>query len=632
VGVLQSVERIPGGSGNGWAMTGSVREAEEPSAWRRARALWWATLASAAVALVLGVVVVTATLVGDQLLHPGLAGALRAGWIGLYAGVGVYLAWRRPEWGLGVLMTTLAAIAAVACLDAFAGQVPYTASRIATIALVPVAALMLMTFPAGRIGKDRERLLVLIAVPVLVAIGTAYLMVAPTAPWSQAVSQCRDGCSTSAVQVTDAPGAARGLVVALAVVAIASILAALLVLVREIRSASAVAKRTLKPVAWLTIVWGVPLSVGLVALAIDPGPERLSPYLISTGIIRAILPLALLGVLLGYAVRTRVIQDELMSRLAGARVPAQVESVIAEALRDPSLRLAFRSGAGWIDVEGRPVPPTADDERGWVEMSLSGVGVGALTFDPALSTQGERVQAIAAFGAVALERARADAELMAVRQRLVAVAEAERRRIERSLHDGAQQHLVGMMVRMAMAREVLAARPETAQDVLGELALELQRALDELRELAHGIYPAVLVDHGLAEALRSAARHSPVPVDVEVGAMGRFDPQLEAAVYFCCAEALQNALKHAGSDPEIRIRLWLDADRALRFEVADQGPGFVTGPVPAGSGLMGMRDRIEGAGGTLSIESVPGMGTVVWGRIPGDPRSNGAPAQEPGPG
>jgi signal transduction histidine kinase len=142
----------------------------------------------------------------------------------------------------------------------------------------------------------------------------------------------------------------------------------------------------------------------------------------------------------------------------------------------------------------------------------------------------------------------------------------------------------------------------------------------------------VLVDHGLPEALRSAARHSPVPVEVEVGTMGRFDPQLEAAVYFCCAEALQNALKHAGSDPEIRIRLWVDADRALRFEVADQGPGFVVGPLPADSGLMGMRDRIEGAGGTLSIESVPGMGTVVWGRIPGDLPSNGAPARGPDPG
>ncbi len=494
---------------------------------------------------------------------------------------------------------------------------------------MPVAALMLMSFPAGRIGREWERRLVLIAVPVIVAIGTAYLMVAPTAPWSQAVSQCRDDCSTSAIQVTEAPGAARGLVVALAVVAIVSILAALVVLVREIRAASPVAKRTLKPVAWLTLVWGGPLCVGLAALAIDPGPERLSPYLISTGIIRAALPLALLAVLLAYAVRTRVIQDGLMSRLGGARDPAQVENLISEALGDPSLRLAFRNGSGWIDVEGRPLPSNGAGDRGWVEMTIAGAGAGALTFDPALSTQGQRVQAIAAFGAVALERARADAELMEVRQRLVSVAETERRRIERSLHDGAQQHLVGMMVRMATAREVLAAHPKMAQDILAGLALDLQHALDELRELAHGLYPSVLVDHGLAEALRSAARHSPVPVEVELGELGRFDPLREAAVYFCCAEALQNAVKHGGADPRVRLRAWLDADRALSFEVADRGPGFVSGPLATGSGLMGMRDRIEGVGGTLSIESAPGRGTVVWGRISADDAPGAPPPMEP---
>ena len=226
------------------------------------------------------------------------------------------------------------------------------------------------------------------------------------------------------------------------------------------------------------------------------------------------------------------------------------------------------------------------------------------------------MQAIAAFGAVALERARADAELMAVRQRLVAVAEAERRRIERSLHDGAQQHLVGMMVRMAMAREVLAARPKMAQDILGELALDLQRALDELRDLAHGLYPSVLADHGLAEALRSAARHSPVPVNVEIGAVGRFDPLREAAAYFCCAEALQNALKHGGADPQIRMSLWRDDDRAVGFEVSDRGPGFAGDLVATGSGLMGMRDRVEGVGGTLTIDSLPGRGTVVRGLVP----------------
>ena len=205
---------------------------------------------------------------------------------------------------------------------------------------------------------------------------------------------------------------------------------------------------------------------------------------------------------------------------------------------------------------------------------------------------------------------------MAVRQRLVAVAEAERRRIERSLHDGAQQHLVGMMVRMAMAREVMAARPQMAQDILGELALDLQRALDELRNLAHGLYPAVLVDHGVAEALRSAARHAPVPVEVEAGPVGRFDPQREAAVYFCCAEALQNALKHAGDDPGSGCACGAVEDGVVVFEVSDRGRGFAAERLATGSGLMGMRDRVEGVGGTLAIETAPGRGTMGAGPDP----------------
>jgi len=584
---------------------------------RRPRAAWPAAVATAALAVALGTPLVVAALLGDQLRHPATAAGLRAAWIGLYAGVGLYFAWRRPEWELGLLMTSLGAIAAIASLDALEGAVPYTASRIATIALVPVSALMLLSLPVGRIAGDRSRRLIVISVPLLLAIATAYLMVAPTAPWSQAVSQCRDACATSSIQVADAPGLADALLVPFAAAAVGAIVVAIVVLVRQIRVATPPAKRALTPVAWLTVIWGVPLCVGLGALAISPGPERLSPYLVSTGVIRALLPLALLAALLASAAHTRAIQDALVSRFATARDAAEVESLIAEALQDPSLRLVFHDGSGWIGVDGRPLPPgvTAED-RGRLDIAMSGGTAGALTFDPALRTQVGRIQAIAALGAIALERARIDAELAAVRKRLVSVAEHERRRIERSLHDGAQQHLVGMMVRMAVAREVLLAEPDMAPAILRDLGREVQHALDELRELSHGLYPPVLVDHGLAEALRSAARHSPLPVDAEIGEVGRFEPSQEAAVYFCCAEALQNAVKHAGADPRIRVRLWLDHDTALSFEVTDDGRGFVPGPPATGSGLMGMLDRVESVGGTLAIDSAPGRGTAVRGRIP----------------
>jgi signal transduction histidine kinase len=238
-------------------------------------------------------------------------------------------------------------------------------------------------------------------------------------------------------------------------------------------------------------------------------------------------------------------------------------------------------------------------------------------FDPALTAQEDRMQVVAGLGAVALERTRTSAELRAMRRRLVEVAEQERQRIERNLHDGAQQRLIGMTIRVAMARETLEAHPELALPVLREFGADVQKALDELRELAHGLYPAVLVDHGLADALRSAARNSPVPVDVAIAPIGRLDPLTEAAVYFCCAEALQNAVKHGGPQPQISMGLWHEeGDGALAFEVTDDGPGFAVGRLRPGTGLMGMTDRVASVGGTLSIDSAPGRGTRVGGRIP----------------
>jgi signal transduction histidine kinase len=605
-------------TGTAASIRGFFGRAGTPAADSEPRPMWQAALVVAAIAVVLGGPLVIAALVGDQLRYPGTAAALRACWIGLYAGVGLYFARTRPEWRLGLLMTTVGAVSAVASVDALSGSGPYTLSRIAMLALVPLCALMLVAFAPGSSDRGIESALLVASLPVLLAIGTAYLMVSPSAPWSQAVSQCRGTCADSAIQVADAPGVARGLLVALAVAGCGVLAAALTLLVRRIRTSTAVARRTLTPVAWLTLVWGVSLCAGLIAVAVDPSRDQMAPYLAATGAIRALLPLGLLGALTWYAARTRAIQVDLMPRLAGARDPAQVQRLISEALRDPSLRLAFRGDSGWVDVDGRPLAEedVHGDGRAWVDMTMSGAAAGTVTFDPALRTLGERVQAIAALGAVALERARADEERRALQRRLVAVAEGERRRIERTLHDGAQQHLVGMMVRMAVAREVLAAQPEMAQDIMSELGLEVQHALEELRELAHGLYPPVLVDHGLAEALGSAARHCPLPVETDIEGVGRFDPVREAAVYFCCAEALQNAVKHGGPDPRISVALLAEANGDVVFEVADGGAGFIVAPPRTGSGLMGMHDRIEGVGGTLTIRSAPGRGTVVRGRVP----------------
>jgi signal transduction histidine kinase len=206
-------------------------------------------------------------------------------------------------------------------------------------------------------------------------------------------------------------------------------------------------------------------------------------------------------------------------------------------------------------------------------------------------------------------------ELRASRARLVAVADAERRRIERDLHDGAQQHLVGLAVKLRLARELSAADPAESERLLSELAGELDSAVDALRNLAHGVYPPLLMDRGLGEALAGAAARSPVPARVRAEGVRRYRPEVEAAVYFCCLEALQNAAKHAGPGAEVTVRL---AERAgsLVFEVTDSGAGFDPAAAPGGTGLTNMRDRLGAIGGTLSVASAPRAGTRVEGTVP----------------
>lgn len=211
-------------------------------------------------------------------------------------------------------------------------------------------------------------------------------------------------------------------------------------------------------------------------------------------------------------------------------------------------------------------------------------------------------------------------ELRASRQRIVAAQDAERRRLERNIHDGAQQHLVALAVKLRLAQGLAERDPGRARDVLAELQSETTEALEALRDLARGIYPPLLADRGLPAAVEAHLRRSPQPVHLEVDptvASARFDARVEAAAYFCCLEALQNAAKHAQGAP---VTVCLTAeDGWLRFSVADVGPGFDPEAGPKGSGLQSMMDRVEALGGTLEIRSAPGRGTTVTGRIPAQP-------------
>jgi signal transduction histidine kinase len=205
-------------------------------------------------------------------------------------------------------------------------------------------------------------------------------------------------------------------------------------------------------------------------------------------------------------------------------------------------------------------------------------------------------------------------ELRASRARVVAAADAERRRIERDLHDGAQQHLLGLAVNLRVARELARSDPARADALLGQLSTEVHAALEDVRDLAHGIYPPLLAEQGLADAVRGALARSGARGRVVADGVARYSPSLESTVYFCCVEGIQNVVKHAPG-ARVAVRMWPEG-RALLFEVRDDGPGFDRRRRHEGAGLTNMRDRVGALGGTLEVEAQPGEGTCITGVLP----------------
>jgi signal transduction histidine kinase len=206
-------------------------------------------------------------------------------------------------------------------------------------------------------------------------------------------------------------------------------------------------------------------------------------------------------------------------------------------------------------------------------------------------------------------------DLQASRGRIVVAADAERRRIERDLHDGAQQYLVAIAVKLSLIQELAERDTSRTRALLGELTTDTQSALDELRSLAHGIYPALLSGGGLCDALAAACRRAALPTELHADGIRRYPPELEAAVYFCCLEALQNAAKYAGGGASARVTLWEEAG-GLLFEIRDDGAGFDAAHSSSGVGLTNMNDRLGAVGGRLDIESELGQGTLIRGAVP----------------
>jgi signal transduction histidine kinase len=338
---------------------------------------------------------------------------------------------------------------------------------------------------------------------------------------------------------------------------------------------------------------------------------------------RIVLPFGFLLAIVQTTFFAAAALKRIVGRMAENPNATRLRATLADALDDPALEIAFQvdPAGGYVDSNGEPIDPTPAPGRSATPVRRNGEAVAVIVHDDALNTDPELVDVAGQALLLALENDRlanelrlTNAELRETRARIVSAGDSERRKIERDLHDGAQQHLVALRIKVALACEL--ADPQVARR-LADVGDELEEILSELRDLAQGLYPPSLRLYGLRQALANVARRSSPPATVQAStSLGRYSEDVEAAVYFCCVESLQNVGKHAGTGARAVVRLWED-DGRLCFEIEDDGKGYdVAAAAGMGSGATNMTDRMASVGGTLDVESVRGRGTVVRGALP----------------
>jgi signal transduction histidine kinase len=389
------------------------------------------------------------------------------------------------------------------------------------------------------------------------------------------------------------------------------------VLTQRWRAASPPLRRRLTPIlAGAAVLLTATANLLVAKITAQPGPEWLQ---IATLVTLAAVPIAVLGDILRARLARSAIGDLLLALHAGA-TPTALRDALARALRDPSLQVAF-----WLpeydtyaDGAGRPVEVPDDPERVTRMVDSRGAPVAALVHDPFLADEPELLDAVGAAAAIALENARLHADLLArvdelrgTRARILDAAQSERRRLERNLHDGAQQRLVVLALELAQLETRLGRDPES-RTAVAQARAEVGHSLEELRELARGIHPAVVTGHGLEVAVEGLAARAAVPVALDVRLDARLPEPVEVAAYFLVSEGLANIAKYSGaSTASVAIHR---VNGELVVEIADDGIGGAD--ATGGSGLSGLVERVEALGGHLDVDSPAGDGTRMRAEIP----------------
>jgi signal transduction histidine kinase len=531
---------------------------------------------------------------------------------------GLFAWWQRPANRMGLLMTLFGFAVLVRTWQYSDEPLVFMVGFALGGLSFALFGHLALAYPSGRVTDRLELLLVRAGYTAVLAFPLAMLLFtgegtglkyAPLAP------------ETPLVVLANAE-VARGLERAFVIVFFGFLTACFVaLLVRKFMRATARARRTLTPLLLAALVAALRAFYEFLSIFVSPIPA-VADYVYWWQVAGQI------------ALLISIVWGLLSSRLAAAPVadlvrevervpPHQLPAALARAVGDPSLQLAFwvPERNAYADADGRPFAlPETDSRRAVTRLEHDGAPVAALVHDPGLRDDPRILEAAGAATRMALENARLQDELRAQlarveesRARIVAAGDEQRRRIERDIHDGAQQRLV------ALALELRAAQKRLGHDldpelevVLADAVDELQHAVRELRELARGVHPAILTEEGLAAALESLADRTPIPVNIDAPSADRFRPEIEATAYFVACEALANAVKHAEAT-WVSISAAMQSDR-LVVEVVDDGIGGAA--LNGGSGLRGLADRVEAHGGSLTIESPAGGGTRVIGELP----------------
>ena len=544
--------------------------------------------------------------------------------------VGLFALHRPPFERFGALLLAAGAVWFLTTLAGAQDETLYSIGRVAYWAFEPLLIYLLLAFPAGRLDNRLDRTLVWSTVLLAAILYLPTALLVESYPVPTPVTGCDAGCPANAFMVSGSePAVIEDVVRPLRELITIALFAAVTVrLALRIRISSVLTRRALTPVlAVACFRFGAFCGI-LVGRRIAPESDfvQVSVWLLALAV--PLMAVAFLAGLLRWWVFIARSTQRLATKLHAHSTPEDLRVALAEAFDDPQLEIVYCLGDGeehWGDADGHPLdPPSAAPGRAVTRIADDGRLVGAIVHDAALSDDRGFIDSATSYALMTLENHRLTAQTSSLlrtvresRARIQAAADDERRRIERDLHDGAQQRLVALRIKLELAAEQAGVGNGNGAEgaaVLRRLGGEVEEALEEVRSLARGIYPAALADRGLVEGLRAAALRNGLPTTVLAAGVQRHSREVESAAYFCCLEALQNAAKHAVGASVAVIELW--DDETLRIEVRDDGAGFDPDAVAGGAGFTNMRDRLAAVSGDLVISSSPGRGTRISATIP----------------